>query len=308
MDTTEVKAHIQAKQFNKFYIFTGPEWMVQKLYIRQIAKVAGKELKYVDSINDIFGKLRGGALIARSYVYVLRDDKDLLTNEKLQVQLESAIGNNILVLQLTNPDKRTKFYKAYKTTICEFEPLKPQIMRKYIQKEIPLTDSNADLLAQVCENDYGRCLLEIDKIKHCYFDKYAPDNIFRHLLEEGVIYQPPKDAIFDFVDAILDGKELKAFDLYEQCVAVGEAVMVMLTVLYNNAKAVLQVQSCGNSDIAKSTGLTPYQVMAAKKHCGVYSNGGLVHIMETCQKCQQAIVTGTMDEEYVMDYILTEVL
>ena len=306
MDITEIKSHIQTKVFDKFYIFTGAEWKVQRLYIEQIAKVSGKELRYIDSITDIYSKMKAGAFIRKAYVYVLRDDKDLLTNEKLQAQLEKAIGDNIVILQLSAPDKRTKFYKAYKNIICEFEPLKPQILRKYIQKEIDLTDKNADKLAEICEYDYGRCLLEIDKIK-C-FDCAATNSAFEHLLKAGVIYQPPKDAIFDFVDAVLNDEINTAFDLYGQCLAVGEAVMVMLSVLYNNAKAVLQVQSCKSSDVVKATGLTSWQVMNARKHCGVYRIGELVNILKVCQRCQQGIVTGALDEDYVIEYLLTEVL
>ena len=84
--------------------------------------------------------------------------------------------------------------------------------------------------------------------------------------------------------------------------------MVMITVLYNNAKAVLQVQSCESKDVSKSTGLTGWQINNARKHVGKYRNAELLYIMEICQKCQQGIVTGTMEEQFVMDYILTSVL
>ena len=148
-------------------------------------------------------------------------------------------------------------------------------------------------------------LLEIDKIK-C-FDQEAVDSAFEQLLKSGLIYQPPKDAIFDFVDAILDANVNLSYELYNQCVEVGEATMVMISVLYNNAKATLQVKSCKSSDVSKATGLNGWQINNAKKHTGKRSIGELLHIMKTCQHCQKGIVTGTMDEEFVMDYILTEV-
>lgn len=317
MQPTEIKAHIQTKQFRSFYIFAGPEWKVQRTFIDMISKVAGKELNYIEGIMDVYSKLNNRSFIQKSYVYVVRDDKEILQNEKLQSQLSSILGDNILILLLTTVDKRLKFYKTFKEDICEFEALKPDILRKYIQKEIDLSDKNADKLAEVCEQDYGRCLLEIDKIKQYVagafnlseaaqkFDKSRWNIAFEELLNSGIIYQPPKDAIFDFIDAILDSKVDLVFDLYEQCLAVGEASMVMITVLYNNAKAVLQVQSCESNDVSKSTGLTSFQVMNAKKHVGVFSNGELLHIMNLCQEGQQGIVTGTIEEEFVMDYILT---
>ena len=315
MDITELKSHIQNKQFNKFYVFTGPEWKIQQIYIRQLASASGKELKYVDSVNDVYAKMRSGSFVQKHYVYVLIDDKDLMTNEKLQAQLESMTGDNIVILSVTTLDKRLKFYKTYKTTICEFEPLKSQILRKYIQREISLSDKNCEKLMEVCEYDYGRCLLEIDKVKN-WVVGYAKDKQEQmpeeggllRLLNDGTIYQPPKDAIFDFVDALLDDKVNSAFNFYQNCLAVGESVMAMLTVLYNNAKAVLQVQSCKSKEVSKATGLNGWQINNARKHLNVYRIGELVNILKTCQYCQQAIVTGTMDEEYVMDYILTSVM
>lgn len=311
MEVTEIKSHIQKKQFNSFYIFSGMEWKVQRIYIDHIAKASGKEVRYIDSISDIYGKRNVKMFTSKSYVYVVRDDKEIMQNEKVQNQLDSIISNNILILLLSTVDKRLKFYKSYKDKVVEFEALKPEVLSKYIQKEIKLSNKNCDKLMEVCEYDYGRCLLEIDKIKNYMKATKAedmPNNIFEMLLFDGTIYQPPKDAIFDFVDAILDKKTNLSFDLYHQCLAVGEAVMVMISVLYNNAKAVLQVQSCESKDVAKSTGLTPWQINNAKKHCGKRKISELLYIMEICQKCQQGIVTGTMEEEYVMEHILTEVL
>ena len=311
MEITEVKSHIKNKTFNNFYIFTGPEWKVQRLYIDQMSKVAGKEIRYIDSVTDIYGKRNNTAFIQKSYVYVIRDDKELLQNEKLQSQLNSIAGKNILVLLLTSVDKRTKFYKSYKSTIVEFEPLKPEILARYIQKEISLSESNCNKLMEVCEYDYGRCLLEIDKIKqhHASPIHFADVNLtFEYLIGNGTIYQPPKDAIFDFVDAILDVDVNLSFDLYHQCLAVGEATMVMISVLYNNAKAVLQVQSCKSGDISKSTGLTNWQITNAKKHTGKRSNRELLDIIGLCQEAQQGIVTGTIEEEFVIENLLVRIL
>ena len=313
MEITEIKTHIKNNNFNHFYVFAGDEWKVQRLYIEQIAKVSGKELRYIDSITDIYGKRNAKMFVPKSYVYVVRDDKDIIQNEKVQEQLDSIIGNNILILLLTTVDKRLKFYKTYKDTIATFEALKPVILKQYIQRQIDLSDKNCEKLMEVCEYDYGRCLLEIDKIKR-YISGPRPDRTcmdydtsFIQLLKGGILYQPPKDAIFDFVDAILDDNVNLYFELYNNCVSVGEATMVMISVLYNNAKAVLQVQSCKSNDVAKATGLTSWQINNARKHVGKRRISELLHIIKVCQKCQQAIVTGTMDEEYIMEYILTEV-
>lgn len=302
MDVATVKSWIQTKQIPNFLIFSGPEWAVQKIYINKIAETVDGVLRYVDSIADIYSSLRSRNLIAKKTVYVIRDDKDILTNEKLQEQLNGELlGNNTLIYLLTTVDKRTKFYKAYKDTIIDFEPLKPAILKKYIQREIELPDKSAEKLMEVCEYDYGRCLLEIDKIRRS-------DKTFEQLLADGTIYQPPKDAIFDLVDAILDRKVNESFNLLGQSYEVGEATMVMLSVLYNNTKAVLQVQSCEERDVAKNTGLSGWQIMNARKHVGKYRNGELVNILRLVRECEKGIKIGQYEDGDVMEYILVNVL
>ena len=165
MDVSALKGQIKAHNIDKFLIFTGPEWKVQQLYIQQISKVLNMQIKHIESVTDIYSKKGNTAFIKSNYVYVVRDDKEILQNEKVQTQLLDIIGNNTLILLLTTVDKRTKFYKTYKDTIVEFEALKPEILAKYIQKEIELSKDNIEKLMEVCEYSYGRCLLEIDKIK-----------------------------------------------------------------------------------------------------------------------------------------------
>lgn len=313
MDASTIKSYIQTKTIPHFLIFTGSEWVIQKIFIDKISEVLGIEKRYVDSISDIYGSLRTRSIFDENRLYVIRDDKEVIHNEKIQEQLQQGLlKDNYLILLLTSPDKRTKFYKAYKDDLCEFQPLKPQILRKYIQKELPLSDKAAEKLMEVCENDYGRCLLELDKIKHyMHFIEQHGDldcnEVFEQLLADGTIYQPPKDAIFDFVDAILDRK-VACFDLYEQCKAVGEATLVMLSVLYTNAKAVLQVQSCHNNDIAKSTGLSAWQINNARKHLNKYKIGELVKLLRLIRECEKGIKTGVYEEQFVMDYILVKIL
>jgi len=313
MDVATLKAKIKSKQLPKYLIFSGPEWKVQDIYIQQIAKVTGKEVKYIDSVTDIFSQLKNRSFVKKSVIYKVRDDKELLTNEKLQQNIESVLADNMLIHTLTSVDKRTKYYKTYKDTIVDFEQLTDANLKKYIKKEINLSDRNCQILIEICEHDYGRILLEIDKIKRyaqAYpeeFDDVGFDTYFKRLVEDGTIYEPPYDAIFDLVDAILDRKVNESFDLLQQSYDVGEATMVMLSVLYNNTKAVLQVQTYEGDSITKGTGLTGWQVKNASKHKGRYSDKTLIYIVRLVQKIESGIKTGKMEDEYAMQYLLTHI-
>lgn len=309
MDVATLKNYIKLKTLPTFLIFSGDEWKVQQIYINQIAKVTGKKCVRIDSISEIFQKLSNRSFVKESVVYIVRDDKELMQNEKLQQRIEKVLGDNILILLLTNVDKRTKFYKSYKASICDFERLSDKMLEKYTLREISLSKRNLERLIDICEHDYGRILLEIDKIKvFGDFWNISYDEAFEVMLKDGTIYVPAKDAIFDFVDEVLNRHCNNSFELLQECYEVGEATMVMLTVLYNNAKAVLQVQTCKTNDISKTTGLTGWQIKNAKPHLHKYTDAELVNMLKLIQECESGIKTGRIEEQFVMQYILARIL
>lgn len=310
----KLKDDIVKRHLPNFLIFTGSEWKVQELYIDEIAKQFSNKY-YADSFDSIYHKLCNSSIFSQANLYIVRDDKLLMNNEKLLDRIDGGLlGRNVLILLISSVDKRTKFYKRYKDSLIEFLPLESAVLRRYIKREIDLSDDNCTLLSDMCENDYGRVLLEIDKIKQ-YAMRVAInksdinwDCYFKRLIEDGTIYRPPYDAIFDLVDAILNRKVNLSFDLLQQSYDMGESTLVMLTVLYNNTKAVLQVQSCKNSDIAKTTGLTGWQIKNAKKYLKKYSIGELVDMLRLIQKVEFGIKVGKIEEPMAMPYLLSNVL
>lgn len=315
MQVAEIKNDIKSGSVRDFYIFNGDEWKVQEIYINQLAKAKNLRIKRINSINDIYVQLRNKSFLSSNFCYVVRDDEAFISNEQLwsQVKNSKIFAGNIYILQLTNLDKRTKFYKAFQDEICIFEHLEPRILKKYIQKEIDLNDKNCQALMEICEYDYGRCLLEINKIQ-----KYAEGNVvlikniynnaFEILLESGAIYQPPKDAIFDFVDAVLRKKVNLSLELLQECYDIGEATMVMLTVLFNNVRSTLQVQTYHGDNLSKATGLTGWEIKLAKSHIGYYTDDWLEYMLLEIQRVESGIKQGKIEEEFAMRYLLGQIM
>jgi DNA polymerase III delta subunit len=184
--------------------------------------------------------------------------------------------------------------------------MKPEVLTKYIQKDIDLSDSSCAKLIEVCESDYSRILLEVDKIKrYATKCKHPVDCAFMILMKEQVIFQPPKDAVFDFVDAVLKGKKELAFYLLRCSYEFGEATMVLLSNLYNSTKQLLQVQSySGEGKITEATGLTPFQVKLASERKGRNSLGDLIYLMRLVRDTEKGIKTGQIEESMALYYIL----
>lgn len=311
MNITDVKTDIKNKTIKPYYIFAGDEIEVQRIYINKIAEVLGYDVVRADNIADVWSNIISPTLFDKPSVYVVRDDKDLLQDEILQRQIEqNKLNDNVIINLLSTIDKRTKFYKSNSDKIVLFERLSTEMLIKYCNRLTTLNKRNCERFIAICENDYARILLEIDKIKQyqAKFSNLSDDEIFEQFVADGTISIPPKDAIFDLVDAILKRQVDRVYNLYEQCKAVGEANMVILSVLFTNTKQVLQVQACEGSDISKSTGLTGWQIKNAKDKLGYYSNFELKDILRIIQQVQKGIITGKIEDDMSIEYLLVNIL
>ena len=315
MEVQELKQLIKSNELPNFLIFTGEEYKVQQIYIEQIAKVKKLPIHRADSMEEIWGELNSKSLFEETALYLLRDDKDLLTNEKLYSKITDVLGKNMLILTLTSADKRLKMLKVYKDSIVEFKALKSDILKRYIQKEIPLSDRNCEILMEICDYNYGHCLLEIDKIKKWrelfIKDKEEPipfDGAFLHLLNDGAIYVPPRDTIWDFIKTFLQHKPEQAYELYTELKELQTPTFAILTNLYNNAKQVLQVQVCTSKDIAKTTGLSSWQIRNARECVNRFRARDLAYLMRTIQQVELWIKQGVMDESIAVDYIFVNIM
>jgi DNA polymerase III delta subunit len=308
MDLSTLKTHIKNNTFDKVYIFTGPEVGVMDIYIEQMAKVQNATVTRLDGIDDLAKKMHKGAMLKNSCLYILRDCKEIMQDIDLALKIaqKNALSGAVSILIYSNIDKRSKFYKTFQDVVVDFQPMKSEILVKYMQREIHLSNDAYMKLIEVCESDYSRILLEIDKIKrYSEAANVSTEQACTMLLREGVIFTPPKDAVFDFVDAVLRGKKDLAFYLLKSSYDYGEATMVLLSNLYNSTKQLLQVQSFnGDGKITEATGLTPFQVKLASERKGRNSTGDLIYLMRLVRDTEKGIKTGAIEEQMAMPYIL----
>lgn len=308
MDLTTLKAHIKTGNFNSWYVFTGPEVKAMDIYLNKIASVRGATVTRLDSVSNLVQKLNSKSFVRNAQILVLRDSKEFLSDDKLQAKITQikTISDYIIVFIYSTIDKRSKLYKSHKDKIVEFEPMKMPVLVKYIQKDIDLNEDYCKKLAEVCGMDYSRILLEIDKIKHYrdHWPSMTAEQAMRDLLDDGVIYQPPHDAVFDFVDAVLKYKPKKAFSLLQESYDSGEATLVLISNLYNSTKQLLQVQSYRGDKLSEATGLTPFQIKLASGRKGYYSSGDLVYFMKKLREVEKGIKIGEIEESVAVPYAL----
>lgn len=308
MTVADVKKDIQDKTIKQYYVFTGDELEVMNIFINKIAEVAGAKICRADTLSSVFSKLQNKSFFSTKTCFVIRDDKEFMSAEEIWPKIERAElqSDNIVIMLYTDVDKRSKFYKHIKDSLVTFEALTDANLKREIQKRIALSDRNCDILIDICEHNLGIILNEIDKIQK--FDHEATNSAFEHLLKAGVIHQPARDCIWEFVDAVLMRKKVAAFGLLEEALEFGNPVLTLISVLYRDTKQLLQVQMCPTPDISKSTGLSGFDIKRASGRKFKYKDKELVNAMSVIREAEMGIKSGNIEESMALEYILVNMM
>ena len=317
MNVTEVKRHIKDKNPLNYYVFTGEEIEVMNIFIKKIAEVSGATICRADTLSSIMSSLQNKSFLSPKMCYVVRDDKEYMSAENLWEKFENneIQQGNIVIMLYTSLDKRSKFYKHSENRIVVFEQLSHENLKHEIQKRIDLSDTNTDKLIDICEGNFGRILLEIDKIQHWVVgygkdkqEQMPEEGGFLRLINDGTINQPPQDCIWDFVEAVLTDKPKRSFGLMQEALEFGNPTLTLISVLYKDTKQLLQVQACPTDNVSQSTGLSGWDIKRAKSRVGKYSNRELINAMKIIREAEKGIKSGSIEESMALDYILVNIL
>lgn len=293
MDLVQLKKQIKEKKLNNFYILAGEEIGVLNMYINKM----GANIVRADEVADIWRNLTTRTLGREDTVYVVRDDKKFMSMEKVWENLGDKIKNGILVICITNLDKRSKFYKAFQNDIVIFEKMTDAQLLQFCRKRLPsVSDSILKYLIYLCNNDYTRVENEIDKIKR------LNKPVTEQLLEDIII--PPKESTaFTYVDAVLKGEYVNAIYDLNNLISNNESGVMLLGLLYSNFRNAILV--VGNKD--GNHGVNGYIAKQLKEKL-VYQPNELLAIVRIIQKYEKGIKTGMYEEKYAIQAATLEIL
>lgn len=315
MNIVELKKSLDSGKVENLYILTGDEYTILNIYIDKICRLSGADRKKSDNVLSVYKGLGSRSLLSSDkQVYVVRDDKEFLSSESLWSDIEKklAVRGAILVLKYSSIDTRSKFYKKFSDHITVFDRLSDNVLLKYIFNDINLSKDNAQYLIDVCNKDYGRILLEIDKLNN--LSKHyniSPNDAFKMCLSANAIYIEPDGQVFDLVDSILTRNYRAVYPKLSESRRRGDNELYIFSVLHNNVKNILQIQTFGNSDnkkLIQATGLTQFQINTCSKYLNRYTCEELVRFMKYIRYCDKSVKDGTMQPDFAVDYLLVNVL
>lgn len=306
MNIAELKSKIIVKELPNFLVFTGPETGIMDVYLKQIATVFKGSVCKSESVKDVIKLCRGTSIFKKNKLFIVTDDTDFLKNEKAWGNIKLILGTNSIILKYHNYDARLGFWKKFSNETVVFERLPSSIVAKHISKEFGLSVENAIKLAELYDNDYYRCKLEADKIKHLsQFKQLTMDTAFEHCLNTGVLCADYNADIFNLVESILR-KDYRLFiQLYDALINQNEPILRIISALYMGIKNVLIAQTMNSAkNIQQNAGISYYSYVKAKEMVGYYSNTELENILYILMEIEQGIKTGKINQEFSIDFLL----
>jgi DNA polymerase III delta subunit len=298
------------ESFPHFMVWFGEEQLVLDKYLDHLVDIGYTRYEY-ETVAEVNRVCRKKNLTATKNLYVVSSDQDFMKAEKSWRQMEQTFSklNHVLIFRTTKINKITKFFKQNQTV--EFEKLTPEVLQKYIitgDDQIDLDDPNAKKLIQICNNDYGRILLEMDKINNLRAVKNITGNdAFKLLYHSGQITNGQEsDNTFDFINAVVAGYPDRAGKLLNGIKQKNESVFGIESLLFSSFTNVLAYKGLGKdkSNAEQRTGLTKGQLYGAKKNIGGYSIKELVRNIGICQSVESGIKAGRLDADLALDYML----
>lgn len=286
------------------FIFQGTQKFLINTYVNQICKTTNKSKK-VSDFSEIYNNIKS-SFDTKKYTYVIYESDEFRENENLWNDdfLKNSLHNFIFIYY--DLDKRSKFIKQ--NNITKFEDLSENIIKKYIKKDYDILDKNIDIICNYCNNDYDKIILELDKLKNLALaDNTSVDNIFEDYNIDDILIYTLRDETFNFVDLVLN-KNKNCYILLEDLKALDTNFLGILSLLYNNFRNVLLVQSCKDNNIVETTGLNNWEIKNAKKYTNIYTIEELVYILKLLYKIDKNAKIGNIESELAIDYFLIKIL
>ena len=313
MELIDLMKKISSNDIPHFLILFGEEQKIIDIYINNICdKIQAKKV-VKESVSSVVKNIGKKSIDKCKKMYIVTEDIAFTKLEDNWESVKNAINKDYVILRYNSLDKRSAFVRKNQQNIVEFSHLSGDVLQQYIQRDLPdLSDENVSKLISYCNNDYGRILLEVDKIKQYSSVRtdLTIDSCFVQLDKQGLFHKEIGDITFELTDAVLGGYPEKAIQKLDEAKRKGEPTMMISSILYNGFRNLLAYQGLGKNKqgAMERTGMTKGELWGCTKNVGGYSIEEVKRNMLFCQKVESGIKIGTIDEDISLEYLVLSCL
>lgn len=313
MELVDLMKRISCNDIPHFLILFGEEQTILNIYLTHILEVTNTKRISADSVSYIMQNINKKRFDKSIRLYVVQDDMAFLKAEDSWETVRNTLTKDYIILRYHILDKRSAFAKKNQQNLVEFSRLTKEVLQTYISKDLPdLNEKNSSKLVEYCNYDYGRILMEIDKIKQYSSVRtdLTIDSCFVQLDKQGLFHKEIGDITFELTNAVLGGYTETAIQKLDEAKRKGEPAMMIVSILYNGFRNLLAYQGLGSNKqgAMERTGMTKGELYGCTKNVGGYSIAEVKRNMLKCQEIEAGIKMGTIDEDIALEYAVLSCL
>lgn len=317
MQLSDLMMSISNNKIPHFLILFGEEQAILDEYIKHIVK--DKQVIHCDMVRNVLSQYNRKSLVNTPRVYIVSGDESFKSAEDVWENVITDFNNSkhYLILRYTSINKTIKFYTRNKQNCVEFNRLGDDVLLTYISQYLPdLGRKYAQELIDYCNHDYGRILMEIDKIKqwkeYNTDDEGTPqtDSVFKLLDKQGLFHKEIGDITFELTDAVLGGYPDTAVQKLDEAKRKDENPILIASILYNGFRNLMAYVGLGanRKNAMIRTGMTKGELWGCNKNIGGYNFEELKRNALFCQSVEVALKQGTLDADIGLDYLVLHCL
>ena len=313
MELVDLMKKIGNNEIPHFLILFGEEQKILDIYIDNIVKSLNGNMISSESVSSVIKSVGKKSIDKSIKVYIVNEDSNFTQAEDKWENVKKEMNKNYLIIRYHTLDKRSAFVRKNQQNIVEFSHLSDEVLQQYINRDLPdLSDENVSKLIGYCNNDYGRILLEVDKIKQYSSVRtdLTIDGCFNQLDKQGLFHKEIGDITFELTNAVLGGYPEKAIQKLDEAKRKGEPAMMIASILYNGFRNLLAYQGLGSNKqgAMERTGMTKGELWVCTKNVGGYSIEEVKRNMLFCQQVESGIKMGIIDEDIALEYLILSCL
>lgn len=313
MELVDLMKRISSNDIPHFLVLFGEEQTILNIYLTHILEVTNTKRISADSVSYIMQNINKKRFDKSARLYVVQDDMAFLRAEDSWETVRNTPTKDYIILRYHSLDKRSAFAKKNQQNLVEFARLSKEVLQTYISKDLPdLSEKNSSKLVEYCNYDYGRILMEIDKIKQYSSVRtdLIIDSCFVQLDKQGLFHKEIGGITFELTNAVLGGYPETAIQKLDEAKRKGEPAMMIVSILYNGFRNLLAYQGLGSNKqgAMERTGMTKGELYGCTKNVGGYSIAEVKRNMLKCQEIESGIKMGTIDEDIALEYAVLSCL
>ena len=313
MELVDLMKRISSNDIPHFLILFGEEQTILNIYLTHILEITNAKRISADSVSYIMQNINKKRFDKSIRLYVVQDDMAFLRAGDSWETVRNTPTKDYIILRYHSLDKRSAFAKKNQQNLAEFSRLTKEVLQTYISKDLPdLSEKNSSKLVEYCNYDYGRILMEIDKIKQYSSVRtdLTIDSCFVQLDKQGLFHKEIGDITFELTNAVLGGYPETAIQKLDEAKRKGEPAMMIVSILYNGFRNLLAYQGLGSNKqgAMERTGMTKGELYGCTKNVGGYSITEVKRNMLKCQEIEAGIKMGTIDEDIALEYAVLSCL